>query len=108
MLIIQQKKIDTNTIIIIADQAISFLISIKENNKNTFNDAIELASISNRESTLSAMLSLFDSLWIRSDIEKQKTIKHAYLKYLKNSNLKMKIIDVKGLPNIRRVNNTYH
>lgn len=82
------KKIDTNTIIIIADQAISFLISIKENNKNTFNDAIELASISNRESTLSAMLSLFDSLWIRSDIEKQKIVKHAYFKIFKEPQLK--------------------
>ncbi len=44
------KKIDTKTIILIADQAISLSISIKDDHdKNTFKDAIEMASFSNNE-----------------------------------------------------------
>ena len=41
------KKIDTKTIILLTDQAISFLISIKHIDKGTFKDSIELASFSN-------------------------------------------------------------
>jgi hypothetical protein len=82
------KKIDTKTIILIADQAISLSISIKDNDKNTFKDAIEMASFSNNESTVSALLSFFDSLWIRSDIEKQNIIKQTYFKIFKEPELK--------------------
>jgi len=80
--------IDTTTIIIIADQAISFSISIKDNDKNIFNESIEMASFSNNESTLSALLSFFESLWIRSDIEKQNIIKQTYFKIFKEPQLK--------------------
>jgi hypothetical protein len=82
------KMIDTKTIIIIADQAISFSISIKDNDKNIFNESIEMASFSNNESTLSALLSFFESLWIRSDIEKQNIIKQTYFKIFKEPQLK--------------------
>lgn len=74
------KKIDTKTIILIADRAILFSISIKDHEKNTFKDAIEMASFSNNESIVSALLSFFESLWIRSDIEKQNIIKQTYFK----------------------------
>ena len=67
------KKIDTKTIILIADQAISLSISIKEDHdKNTFKDALEMASFSNNELNVSTLLSFFDSLWIRSEIDKTK------------------------------------
>lgn len=82
------KKIDTKTIIFIADRAILFSISIKDHEKNTFKDAIEMASFSNNESTVSALLSFFESLWIRSDIEKQNIIKQTYFKIFKEPELK--------------------
>jgi hypothetical protein len=82
------KKIDTKTIILLTDQAISFLISIKYIDKGTFKDSIELASFSNNELTVSALLSFFDSLWIRSDIEKQNIIKQTYFKIFKEPQLK--------------------
>jgi len=82
------KKIDTKTIILIADQAISLSISIKDNDKNTFKDAIELASFSNNELNISALLSFFDSLWIRSEIGKQNIIKQTYFKIFKEPQLR--------------------
>lgn len=82
------KKIDTKTIMLIADQAISLSISIKDNDKNTFKDAIEMASFSNNESTVSALIFFFDSLWIRSEIGKQNIIKQTYFKIFKEPELK--------------------
>jgi hypothetical protein len=82
------KKIDTKTIILIADQAISLSISIKDHDKNTFKDAIEMASFSNNELTVSTLLSFFDSLWIRSEIDKQNIIKQTYFKIFKEPQLR--------------------
>jgi hypothetical protein len=82
------KKIDTRTIILIADQAISLSISIKGHDKNTFKDAIEMASFSNNELNVSTLLSFFDSLWIRSEIEKQNIIKQTYFKIFKEPQLR--------------------
>ena len=83
------KKIDTKTIILIADQAISLSISIKENHdKNTFQDALEMASFSNNELNVSTLLSFFDSLWIRSEIDKQNIIKQTYFKIFKEPQLR--------------------
>ena len=83
------KKIDTKTLILIADQAISLSISIKENHdKNTFQDALEMASFSNNELNVSTLLSFFDSLWIRSEIDKQNIIKQTYFKIFKEPQLR--------------------
>jgi hypothetical protein len=82
------KKIDTKTIILVTDQAISFSISVKYIEKGTFKDSIEMASFSNNELNISALLSFFDSLWIRSDIEKQNIIKQTYFKIFKEPQLK--------------------
>ena len=82
------KKIDTKTIILIADQAISLSISIKDNDKNTFKDAIEMASFSNNELNVTTLLSFFDSLWIRSEIDKQNIIKQTYFKIFKEPQLR--------------------
>ena len=82
------KKIDTKTIILIADQAISLSISIKDHDKNTFKDAIEMASFSNNELNVSTLLSFFDSLWIRSEIDKQNIIKQTYFKIFKEPQLR--------------------
>ncbi|HZB64021.1 MAG TPA: hypothetical protein VE307_01800 [Nitrososphaeraceae archaeon] len=48
-----------------------------------------MASFSNNELLNdSALLSFFDSLWIRSDIEKQNIIKQTYFKIFKEPQLK--------------------
>ena len=43
------KKIETNTLILVTDQAISFSISIKYSERGTFKDSIEMASFSNND-----------------------------------------------------------
>ena len=79
------KKIDTNTLILVTDQAISFSIFIMYTERGTFKDSIEMASFSNNKLTVSALLSFFNSLWIRSDIKKQNIIKKTYFKIFKET-----------------------
>ena len=80
------KNIKTKNMIIIIDQAISLTISIKEDHdKNIFKDAIEMAYFSNNELNISTLLSFFDSLWIRSEIDKQNIIKQTYFKLFRVS-----------------------
>ena len=82
------KKIDAKTIMLIADQAISLSISIKDHDKNIFKDALDMASFSNNELNVSTLLSFFDSLWIRSEIDKQNIIKQTYFKIFKEPQLR--------------------
>jgi hypothetical protein len=79
------KNIKTKSMIIIIDQAISLTISIKDHDKNIFKDTIEMAYLSNKELNISTLLSFFDSLWIRSEIDKQNIIKQTYFKLFKVS-----------------------
>ena len=44
--------------------------------------------LSKNESTVSTLFLFFDSLWIRSDIEKQNIIKQTYFKIFKEPQLK--------------------
>ena len=85
------KKIDTKNMILIVDQAISLSISIKDHDKNIFKDAIEMAYFSNNELNISTLLSFFESLWIRSEIDKQNIIKQTYFKIFKEPQLKDEI-----------------
>jgi len=82
------KKIDAKTMIFIADQAISLLISIKKGDKNRFRDAIDSATFSSSELNISTLLSVFTSLWIRSEMEKQNIIKQTYFRIFKEPQLK--------------------
>ncbi|MGB9169327.1 MAG: hypothetical protein WCB31_10410 [Nitrososphaeraceae archaeon] len=83
------KKIEgQNTIIVLTDQAISLLISIKKGDKNRFRDAIDSATFSSSELNISTLLSVFASLWIRSDMEKQNITKQTYFRIFKEPQLK--------------------
>jgi hypothetical protein len=82
------KKIDTKTILLISDQAISLTISLKDYDNNTKRDTIETAVISNEELNISTFLSFFDSLWIRTEIEKQNILKQTYYKIFKEPQLR--------------------
>jgi hypothetical protein len=79
------KNIKTKNMIMIIDQAISLTISIKDHDKNIFKDAIEMAYFSNNELNISTLLSFFDSLWIRTEIDKQNFIKQTYFKLFRVS-----------------------
>ena len=65
-----------------------------------------MASFSNNELlNVSALLSFFDSLWIRSDIEKQNIIKQTYFKIFKEPQLKDENYRRKWFSNLQKKKN---
>jgi len=67
----QQTKIT----ILIVDKAYCMTIEMKDPSARIFDDAIGLATYSNSESTVSSYISIFENLWVQSEIHQQKVRK---------------------------------
>lgn len=80
------KPIQTQDITIVVDQAVFFSIEIDRDAKEQ--SLILKATISNNESAVSFSVSMFESLWIQSEFEKQNKIKQAYFQMFKGIKLK--------------------
>jgi two-component system, OmpR family, sensor histidine kinase VicK len=63
--------------ILVVDNTYSLTIEMKDSLAKSFDEAIGLATYSNSESTVSTYLSIFESLWIQSELyeEKEEIIK---------------------------------
>lgn len=83
-----RKPLQTNIITLIIDQAISLSIEINDDTKETFEESTGLATYSNSESAVSSCASIFESLWIQSELEKQNKIKQVYFQVFKGYGLK--------------------
>ncbi len=79
-----QKPITT----MIIDQAISLSIEIHDDTKESFEKSAGLATYSNSESAVSSNASIFESLWIQSELDKQNKIKQVYFQVFKGYQLK--------------------
>ena len=79
-----QNKITT----MVVDQAVSIAIDVEDDSKITFEEAGGMAVYSNNESAVSACLSIFQSLWIKSEFDKQNKVKQAYFEMFKGFKLK--------------------
>ena len=82
------KPLQTNITTMIIDQAISLSIEINDDAKKTFEDAVGQATYSNSESAVSSSASIFESLWIQSELDKQNKIKQVYFQVFKGYGLK--------------------
>jgi hypothetical protein len=83
------KSLDSQDITIIIDQAISFSLKLRcEVSNKEHVPAIVGASCSNDDSTLSFNVSMFESLWIQSEFEKQNRIKQVYFQMFKGLKLR--------------------
>jgi hypothetical protein len=56
--------------------------------KKTFEESIGIAIYSNNELKVSSSLTLFETLWIQSEFEKQNQIEQAYFQIFKGLELK--------------------
>ncbi|MFL6338697.1 MAG: hypothetical protein ACJ718_06285 [Nitrososphaeraceae archaeon] len=68
------KSTQTKITILIVDKTYSLTIEMKDTSATTFDEAIGLATYSNSESTVSSYISIFESLWIQSEINQQKRL----------------------------------
>jgi hypothetical protein len=65
----QANKIKVITII--ADRAFSLVIKLKDDNKENNSDAIGLATYSDSEATILSYASIFETLWIQSELQQR-------------------------------------
>ncbi|MFL6394940.1 MAG: hypothetical protein ACJ708_09840 [Nitrososphaeraceae archaeon] len=86
-----KKLLLTKITTLVVDQSISLAIEVNDDTKKTFQEATGIAIYSNNESTVSSCLSIFETLWIQSEFDKQKKVKHAYFRMFKGFNLKDEI-----------------
>lgn len=62
------KSIKTKLTTIMADRELSLVVELKDDTKENSDEAIGLATYSNSESTVLSYISIFESLWIQSQI----------------------------------------
>ena len=82
------KPLQTNLITMIVDQAISLSIEINNESGQKWDKSVGLATYTNTESKVSSNASIFESLWIQSELEKQNKIKQVYFQVFKGFGLK--------------------
>lgn len=83
-----QQFLPTRITTFIIDQARSLVVEVNDDTKESFTDAVGLATYSNSESTVFSNTSMFESLWIQSELDKQSQVKQAYFKMFKGFKLK--------------------
>ncbi len=86
-----RKPLQTNIITLIVDQSISLSIEINDNLQNSFEQASGKSTFSNVESTVSSCASIFESLWIQSELDKQNSVKKVYFRAHTGDGLKDEI-----------------
>ena len=83
-----RKPLQTKITTLVIDQSVSLAIEINDDTKKTFEEAIGVAIYSNSESTVSSCLSIFETLWIQSEFDKQNKVRQAYFQMFKSLELK--------------------
>jgi sugar-specific transcriptional regulator TrmB len=86
-----KKLLQTKITTLVIDQSVSLAIDVSDDTKKTFQEATGIAIYSNNESTVSSCLSIFETLWIQSEFDKQKKVKQAYFNMFKGFSLKDEI-----------------
>ena len=86
-----QQLLPTKITTIIVDQARILTIEVNDDTKETFNEAVGLCTYSNSESTVFSNASIFESLWIQSEVDKQSKARQAYFQLFKGFNLKNEV-----------------
>jgi hypothetical protein len=83
-----QQFLPTKITTIIIDQSKSLTIEVNDDTKDTLADAIGLSTYSNSESTVFSNASIFESLWIQAELDKQNHARQAYFQLFKGFKLK--------------------
>jgi hypothetical protein len=86
-----QQLLPTKITTLIIDQAKTLTIEVNDDTKETFQEAVGLSTYSNSESTVFSNVSMFESLWIQSELDKQNKARQAYFRVFKGFKLKDEI-----------------
>jgi hypothetical protein len=72
----------------IVDQVTLLSVDIVDSTRKMFAEILGEATFSNNETKVSATISVFDTLWIQSELEKQGHAKQAYFNIFKGFRLR--------------------
>lgn len=86
-----QQFLPTKITTFVIDETKSLVIEVTDDTKNDFHEATGLAQYSNSESTVFSNTSMFESLWIQSELDKQNKTKQVYFQMFKGFKLKDEI-----------------
>jgi hypothetical protein len=86
-----QQLLPTKITTLIIDQAKTLMIEVNDDTMETFEEAIGLSTYSNSESTVFSNFSMFESLWIQAELDKQSKARQAYFQLFKGFKLKDEI-----------------
>ncbi len=82
------KPLQTKIVSLVVDQVTSVAIEISDDTKETFEEATGPAIYSNSEMTVSSCMTIFETLWVQSELDKQNRIKQAYFQMFRGLKLK--------------------
>lgn len=82
------KPLQNKIVTLVVDQTTSVAIEIKDDARKTFEEASGSAVYSNSEMTVSSCISIFETLWTRSELDKQNKVKQAYFQMFKGLKLR--------------------
>jgi hypothetical protein len=82
------KPLETKISTLVIDQAVSLAIEINDDTMITFEESAGIAIYSNSESKISSSLTIFETLWIQSEIDIQNKVKQAYFQMFKGFQFK--------------------
>jgi len=66
------KSLQTKVTTLIVDRELSLVVELKDDRKETSNEAIGLAMYSNSKSTVSSYTSIFETLWMQAELNQQR------------------------------------
>ena len=93
------KPLTNRIMTVVVDQVASLAIEIDDDTKNTFEEASGTAIYSSSELIVSSCISIFETLWIQSEVDKQNKIKQAYFQMFKGLRMKEEYYTVDRLEN---------
>ncbi|HEV8388151.1 MAG TPA: TrmB family transcriptional regulator sugar-binding domain-containing protein [Nitrososphaera sp.] len=88
-----QQFLPTKITTVIIDQSRSLTIEVNDDTKEALQDAIGLSTYSNSDSTVFSNASMFESLWIQAELDKQNKARQAYFQLFKGFKLKDEVYE---------------
>jgi hypothetical protein len=82
------KPLEKTVTTLVRDRQACLLIKVNDDSKRSSLDATVESTYSNSNATITSCVSIFESLWIRTELESQKKVKQAYFKMFKGFELK--------------------
>ena len=82
------KPLETTISTLVIDQAVSLAVHVIDDTKKTFEESIGIAIYSNNESKVSSSITIFETLWIQSEIDKENKVRQAFFQMFKGFELR--------------------